>query len=369
MADRNRLHGPLARQLQSRRIRLPRQPAISIREAMAEPTIRDVARLAEVSIASVSRALNNLGSVAEGTRLKVENAARELGYVPHAGARSLSLARTRAVGVVLPDVHGEFFSEVMRGMDREASDRGYVLLLSNMHGGKARAEDALKTMRGRVDGLVVMAPHLEADAVEHALPARIPAVLLNAHGNVRSHSSFAIDNAQGVTAIVDHFRTIGRKHIVHIAGPDDNIDAQQRREAFRDSMLRWKPDEAPVILAGDYSEESGAAAVGEMIEKGMPVDALFAANDMMAIGAMEELRRRLIDVPGTVAVAGFDDVPLARHLGLTTARVHIAELGANAVARLIDAIEGGEDSPIQQLHSAELIVRSSTVASASSPSG
>jgi LacI family transcriptional regulator len=327
---------------------------------MAEPTIRDVARLAEVSIASVSRALNNLGSVAEGTRLKIEVAARELGYVPHAGARSLSLARTRAVGVVLPDVHGEFFSEVMRGMDREASDRGYVLLLSNMHGGSARAEDVLRTMRGRVDGLVVMAPHLDADAVEQALPPRLPAVLLNAHGNVRSHSSFAIDNAEGVRVIVDHLRATGRKCIVHVAGPHDNVDAQQRRDAFRGAMMEWKPDEQPVILAGDYSEESGAAAVGTLIESGAPFDALFAANDMMAIGAMEEMRARSIDVPGAVAIAGFDDVPLARHLGLTTARVRIDELGANAIARLIDAIEGGEDAPVQQLHAPELIIRSST---------
>src|SRR5918996_3090495 len=177
---------------------------------MAEPTIRDVARLAQVSIASVSRALNGLGNVAEPTRLKVEEAARELGYVPHAGARSLSLAKTRAIGVVLPDVHGEFFSEVMRGMDREASERDYVLLLSNMHGGSAQAEKALRAMRGRVDGLVVMAPHLDADAVEQALPPRLPAVLLNAQGNVRSHSSFGIDNRRGVIDIVDHFRATGR---------------------------------------------------------------------------------------------------------------------------------------------------------------
>src|SRR5687768_6789172 len=128
--------------------------APAIEGAMAEPTIRDVARLAEVSIASVSRALNNLGSVAEGTRRKVEDAARELGYVPHAGARSLSLAKTRAIGVVLPDVHGEFFSEVMRGMDRAATERGYVLLLSNMHGAKDHPGAVLATMRGRVDGLI-----------------------------------------------------------------------------------------------------------------------------------------------------------------------------------------------------------------------
>lgn len=327
---------------------------------MAEPTIRDVARLAQVSIASVSRALNGLGNVAEPTRLKVEVAARELGYVPHAGARSLSLARTRAIGVVLPDVHGEFFSEVMRGMDREASARGYVLLLSNIHGETAQ-ENALRAMRGRVDGLVVMAPHLEADWVEDALPPRLPAVLLNAHGNVRSHSSFGVDNARGVRAIVEHLQAIGRQAIAHISGPDMNVDAEQRLDAFRRALRKTLPNQEPLVVAGDYSEESGSAAVRHLLDTGVEFDAIFAANDMMAIGAMEELRERGIDVPEQVAVVGFDDIPIARHLGLTTARIHIDELGSNAIARLVDIIEGGEDFTVQQLHAPELVIRSSTM--------
>lgn len=333
---------------------------------MAEPTIRDVARLAEVSVASVSRALNSVGSVTQETRRKVEEAARALGYVPHAGARSLSLASTHALGVVLPDVHGEFFSEVMRGMDREASARGYVLLLSNMHGARDRPEDVLRTMRGRVDGLVVMAPHLGADVVEHSLPPRLPAVLLNAYGNVQSHSSFGINNWRGVKAIVDHLFATGFRRVVHIAGPDDNIDAQQRRDAFCKTMLSLQPNETPTVLSGDYGEESGAEAVRKLLAEGTAFDAIFAANDMMAIGALEELRARAVDVPGSVAVAGFDDVPMARYLGLTTARVRIDELGASAIARLIDEIEGGEESRIQQLFAPELIVRASTGRTAAS---
>jgi LacI family transcriptional regulator len=328
---------------------------------MTDPTIRDVARRAQVSIASVSRALNGLGNVAELTRLKVEQAARDLGYVPHAGARSLSLARTRAIGVVLPDVHGEFFSEVMRGMDREASRRDYVLLLSNMHGGSAQAEKALRAMRGRVDGLVVMAPHLDADSVEEALPPRLPAVLLNAQGNVRSHSSFGIDNRRGVIDIVEHLRATGRERIAHIAGPSGNVDADERCEAFEQAMRGLRPAEAPLVLRGDYSEESGARAARRLIEMKAPIDAIFAANDMMAIGAMDELRSIGIAVPDQMAVAGFDDVPISRHLGLTTARVRIDELGAEAIARLIDIIEGGEEEAIKQLHPPELIVRASSL--------
>src|SRR5437868_8488582 len=128
---------------------------------MAEATIRDVAKRAQVSVASVSRALNGLDNVSEEMRERVSEAARELGYVPHAGARSLSLSRTNAIGVVLPALHGEFFSEIVRGMDEVASAHGYCLLLSNMHTDAAGGGTAiLRALRGRVDGLLLMAPHV-----------------------------------------------------------------------------------------------------------------------------------------------------------------------------------------------------------------
>src|SRR5512132_1008300 len=146
---------------------------------MADATIRDVARRAQVSVASVSRVLNRLDNVSEETRARVTAAVDELGYVPHAGARSLSLARTGAIGVVLPDLHGEFFSEIVRGMDREASRRGYLLLLSNLHGSPDQASLALRAMHGRVDGLIVMAPQLKAEELEAALPPGLPTILIN----------------------------------------------------------------------------------------------------------------------------------------------------------------------------------------------
>src|ERR1700754_50198 len=161
---------------------------------MAEATIRDVARRAEVSVASVSRALNGLNNVRAEPRERVLAAANALGYVPHAGARSLSLSRAHAIGVVLPDLHGEFFSECVRGMDREASRRGYVLLLSNMHDDSEQAANALRTMRGGVDGLLIMAPPIPPASLEHALPQTLPAVLINAPGNFGSRPSLRFDN-------------------------------------------------------------------------------------------------------------------------------------------------------------------------------
>jgi LacI family transcriptional regulator len=161
---------------------------------MSDATIRDVARHAEVSVATVSRALNGLDNVREQTKQRIMDAAKSLGYVPHAGARSLSLARTNAIGVVLPDLHGEFFSEIVRGMDRVASSSGYLLLLSNMHGRREQAALAMRAMHGRVDALVVMAPHLNEDELAAALPVGLRSMLINTRDASGKHPSIHHDN-------------------------------------------------------------------------------------------------------------------------------------------------------------------------------
>ena len=168
---------------------------------MTDATIRDVARRAQVSVASVSRVLNRLENVSAETKARVTDAIRDLGYVPHAGARSLSLARTNAIGVVLPDFHGEFFSEFVRGMDREASRRGYMLLLSNVHAGSEQSTSAMRALRGRVDGLVILAPHLSEGELADAVPARTPSVLINTRGDAGGHPGVRLDNEAGARAV------------------------------------------------------------------------------------------------------------------------------------------------------------------------
>ena len=327
---------------------------------MPDATIRDVANRAQVSVASVSRVLNGIGNVSEQTRERVTDAVQALGYVPHAGARSLSLSRTNAIGVVLPDLHGEFFSEIMRGMDREASARGYLLLLSNMHAGTDQAHSALRAMRGRVDGLLVMAPHLSETDLAAALPAGLPTVLINTRGHAGGHPGIHLDNKAGVQSVVAHLASLGRRKLVHIAGPADNIDAQERADACRDAAAA--AGMAVEIVQGNFEEQSGDAATTALIDAGHAFDALFAANDMMALGALQALRRAGRAVPGDVAVAGFDDIPLARLLGLTTVRVRIAELGQRALDRLIATLEGSSD-PSEEYHEPELVVRTTTTSS------
>jgi LacI family transcriptional regulator len=324
---------------------------------MSDATIRDVAKRAQVSVASVSRALNGVDNVSEGTKARIADAVRELGYVPHAGARSLSLARTNAIGVVLPDLHGEFFSEIVRGMDREASRRGYLLLLSNLHAGGEQAASALRAMRGRVDGLIVMAPHLQRDELSSALPAGLPCMLINARDESGKCSAITLDNAAGVEAVVDHLVSLGCKRLIHIAGPNGNRDAEERSVAFSAAVKNRHIDSE--IVSGDFQEESGVEAVTELLRAGRHFDGIFAANDNMAIGAIEALRAARLNVPGDVAVAGFDDIPLARHLGLTTVSVRIAELGEVAIASLLDRV-AKVDGKRELLHRPELVVRATT---------
>ena len=323
---------------------------------MPEATIRDVARRAQLSVATVSRALNGFDNVSEDARERVARAVHELGYVPHAGARSLSLARTNAIGVVLPDLHGEFFSEIVRGMDREASRSGYLLLLSNLHARAQQATMALRAMHGRVDGLIVMAPHLRAEELSAALPRGVSTILINTRDGSGARAAIHLDNAAGARAVVDHLAGLGRKRIVHIAGPRGNIDADERAAAFREACDAHGAQCA--VMHGDFEEDSGARAVLELLDRGHGFDALFAANDNMAIGALLALRSRGISVPEQVAVAGFDDIPLARHVGLTTVRVRIDELGERALARLIASL--GKDDSGDELHAPELVIRSTT---------
>lgn len=326
---------------------------------MSGATIRDVAKQAGVSVASVSRALNDRAHVNSATRARILEVVGALGYVPHAGARSLSMARSHAIGVVLPDLFGEFFSELVRGMDRAASAAGYQLLLSNMHADAKLAAQAAHAMRGRVDGLVIVAPQLTAAQIEATLLTALPAVLINTEIDDKRHV-IAIDNYAGTKTIIGHLLGTGRRQIVHIAGPENNVDGRERLRGYLDTMMQSLPGHPARVIDGDFHQESGVAAAQMLIAEGLPCDAIFAANDMMAIGAIHTLRESGVDVPGRVAVAGFDDIPLAHYLSVTTMRVHVDQIGERAIERVRKEIEEQEGSHGRESITPELIIRGST---------
>ncbi len=299
-------------------------------------TIKDIAKQARVSVASVSRALNGSTKVDATTRERILRVARRLRYTPHAGARSLITRRTHTVGVLLPDIHGEFFSELIRGIDRAARAHGLHLLVSSSHGDATEAAAALASMSGRVDGLLVMSPHVDADFLSDTLPPGLPSVLMNTREGSGAYPSFLVDNFGGAMAVTQHLARQRRSRIAFITGPDSNFESQERQRGYLAALasLRGKPE--PIIIAGNFTEESGYLAGRQILGMRSMPDAVFAANDMMAVGCLLALTAGHVKVPEVIAIAGFDDIPIASYVAppLTTVRVDIAEMGRRALEAL-----------------------------------
>ncbi|MGN6820921.1 MAG: LacI family DNA-binding transcriptional regulator [Sphingomonas sp.] len=329
---------------------------------MSTVTIRDVARHAAVSVASASRALNNHASVTPATRQRVLEAARELDYVPHLGARSLSRGRSNTIGVVLPDLFGEFFSEIIRGIDRAAHRRGLQLLLSNMHGSAEETELAIRAMRGRVDGLLVMSPQVDAEFLGRNLPKGLPAIVMNAAASDGTHPTIAIDNLAGAREAVAHLVAQGCTRIAHLTGPRGNADADARRAGFRAAVLDLLGPDAGVEIEGDFSEASGIDAARRILGERPRIDGVFAANDMMAVACMATLAENGVRAPDDVAIIGFDGVPIAQYVtpALSTMTLNLAELGERALDKLVAISEADAIEATTEMLKPELVVRASS---------
>ena len=331
-------------------------------------TIWQVAREAGVSVATVSRVLNQTGAVAEETRRRIRDVAARLRYVPHGAARSLITNRTNAIGVLLPDIYGEFFSEVIRGIDLASRHRGYHLLVSSSHGDRGEFAAVLRATFGRVDGLIVMSPDVDAETLQANLPRPLPIVLLNDRGTRARCDSITVDNYGGALAMTRHLIGLGHTRVAFIKGPPGNVDAAERLRGYRDAM-RASPAGwyAKLEIEGDFTEESGyEAGICALALRPRPA-AVFAGNDAMAIGVLSALRDAGVSVPEEMALAGFDDTPISRYVSppLTTVSVSIAELGTRATAKLLHAIETGE--PHRRQHETlptTLVVRRSCGATA-----
>jgi LacI family transcriptional regulator len=326
-------------------------------------TIKDVAKMANVSVASVSRALNGHGGVTAETQKRIREVATRLRYVPHSAARSLITRKTQTIGALLPDLHGAFFSELIRGIDLAARKRGLHLLVSSSHGDADEAAAALRAMQGRVDGLLVMTPHADEAFIEENMPTPTPAVLINAHLPGHRHAVIDIDDRGGAQAMVQHLIDHGRRRVVFIAGPMSNNDVHERERGYLDALRKNDLAATAHTINGDFSEQSGFRAGQAALAMKPRPDAVFAANDMMAIGCLSALAEAGVNVPGDIAVTGFDDIPMARYVSppLTTVRVRIAELGEAAMDRLALMIEAGDDAvaPPRHVAATELVVRAS----------
>lgn len=326
-------------------------------------TIKDVARVAGVSVATVSRALNGHANVTAQTREHVLGVVAQLRFVPSGAAQSMITRRTHTVGALLPDLHGEYFSELIRGIDLAARARGLHLLVSSSHGDAAEAAAALRAMSGRVDGLLVMSPHVSADFLWGNVADDLPAVLMNTHVAGGRHSTFAVDNHGGAYAMVRHLVERGHRSLAFVAGPESNFEAHERLRGYRAAIADLLPGTSEQVLQGDFTQESGYRAGSQIVALTDRPGAVFASNDMMAIGCLAAFSEAGLQVPDDIALAGFDDVPVSRYVNppLTTVRARITELGGLALERLASEIEASEHhAPWHQTLRADLVLRQST---------
>lgn len=326
-------------------------------------TIRDVAKLADVSVATVSRVLNDSAQVRAETRARVSAAMERLSYTPNLAARSLSTRRTGVVGALLPDLFGEFFSELIRGLDETAQALGYHLFLSSSHDQACDIRAALQGMRARVDGLIVMAPAVRAGVIRPLLPSGLPVVLLSCTlPGQDACQSITIDNAGGARAAVDHLIRHDHRRIAMLLGPAGNHDAAERQRGYRHALrMAGQQVDSRLEFRGDFTGEAGYEGARHLRALADPPTAIFAANDAMALGALSALRDAGLRVPDAVAVAGFDNISSTRYSvpPLTTVEASINELGTRAVRQLVSALRSGDRGAARTVLATTLVRRQS----------
>lgn len=332
-------------------------------------TIHDVARRAGVSISTVSRVLNGTTAVNQDKRRAVLEAAQALGYSPNPAARSLLGKKTGGIGVLLPYVSGEFFAELLNGLDEAAQDTGRFLVVSTSHRHREEFNAAIQAMNRRVDGLVVMAPELDAGDVASILGPNRDVVFINTFTEGVVTDVLNFDNFGGAFALTRHLLDLGHRRIAVIKGAPGAWDARERVRGFRAAMAEaGVEDTLGLEFEGEYIQAAGYAAAKLILDSVPRPTAILAANDYCAAGVLSALNGAGVKVPDEVAVAGFDGVTSARYMlpPLTTVQVPIREIGYQSVSRLVARLEGQEDREVNRhrVMPVELVVRRSTAKSA-----
>lgn len=321
-------------------------------------TIYSVAQLAGVSIATVSRVLQGTSRTSPHTRANVLAAVEELDYVPLRAARSLAVQRHEAHGLVMPDLIGPYYSELLMGYKSAAAQLGesVVIVVTRLHEEPARA---VRELSSRVDGLVV-ANSTISDAAAGVLGRRTPVVLL-ARPGVPGCDAVSAENDLSARALTDHLLLHGRRRLSFVGDPDGSPDVYDRYCGFMAALVMSDASAVGPAIRVDFDERSGTEAAAQVLAHPTPPDALVCANDELALSTMKALQRAGVRVPDDIAIVGWDDVMTARYVspGLTTVRQPLYELGRAAATRLHERIAGAPTAPEPVVLPTELIVRTS----------
>ncbi len=323
--------------------------------------IRDVAALAGVSTATVSRALQHPDKVREETRKKVFEAVEKANFVPNANARTFRQQSNRTVILLVRDIGNPFYLEIFKGVEEAASEAGYKVLMGDARDDEARVANHIDLVRQRhADGLILMTGHFPAELRDR--PELLPPIVIASETVTGINLPMVkVDNLKASADAVRYLIAQGHREIAHLAGPLPESLAGERLAGYRQALTEaglFVSDDR--IVAGDYSIEAGRNSVRQLLSTSTPFTAIFAASDQMAIGAIGELRQHGLSVPKDVSVVGFDDIIFANAFDppLTTVRQPRREMGRRAMELMIERLDGGRSQAIIELET-ELVIRGS----------
>lgn len=326
-------------------------------------SIRDVAREAGVSTATVSHVLNNTRFVSEETRARVRAAVEKCGYYPNAHARSLATGRSQTLGLIISDISNPFFPELVKSIETAAFEQGYDVVLSNTNYDPARTSHYVsRLIERKVAGVALMTSELDASLIEELARREVSVVFLDLGEPGVHMSNLRVDYGAGIEEAIRHLVALGHERIAFVGGPERLRSARRRLEAFRRSMERYLPDAPLEVHHGDFRLGGGREAARAMLAAPARPTAVVAANDMMALGALAELREAGLSVPRDISVVGFDDISFAAlsNPPLTTVSLPREELGRRAVEALLSTIAHPEQRGTEAVITTRLVVRDST---------
>jgi LacI family transcriptional regulator, repressor for deo operon, udp, cdd, tsx, nupC, and nupG len=327
-------------------------------------TIEDVARRAQVSVATVSRALRGLPNVAPSTRERVMTVAAELRYVADPSASRLAGGRSLTVGLVVPMLGQWYYSKLFSGVEGVAAAAGYDVLPFTLAspGGVERFLDTLP-FRKRADGLLLVDAALRPDQLRRILDVGVQVVTLGLSSELAP--GLVIDNTAAARLAVGHLTGLGHRRIALIGGLDDDpfhfSAPVERTRGYQDALAAARLDlDHALVVPGNFSLEGGAEAMYTLLSLEEPPTAVFACSDEMAIGAMQVARDAGIRVPEEISIVGFDDHDVSAYVGLTTIRQDVVGQGERVATKLLDRLAGRPDPVEHEVHPTRLVVRRTT---------
>ncbi|MCP4142569.1 MAG: LacI family transcriptional regulator [Chloroflexi bacterium] len=328
------------------------------------PTIRDVAKLAGVAPITVSRVINDSSYVKLDTRERVEAAIEELGYVPNMLGQSLRFKQTMTLAVIITDITNPFWTTVTRGVEDVAQEHGYLTILCNTDESENKQEQYLQMLlRRRIDGILLVSASNDAKPVELVKKQKIPLVLMDRNVENVDVDIVRSDTEEGAYKLTNHLLSLGHRKITMLAGPRDIFTSVDRTKgfcrAFEEVGIEISNEQ---IIWGEFTKEAGYLMAQQALQNDILPTALFAANNFVAVGALQALQEKDIRVPEQIAIVAVDDIPPAYTINpfLTVAKQPAREMGKQAAQLLLNRVEGTMDAPCQEIVlPVQMIIRAS----------